>query len=634
MVQASPPQLDPAVFDENLAALQRAEPQLADRVARLMGAVQAASAVTRDGEISFRVPGFRPDGTQSSAEQWFGRTSIPAVRAAALLDRFDAGLGNVLLPGLGQGFEATLLLRRLARCRAVFVWEPDERALVLGLRLHDWAAAIAEQRLVLLGGPAESLTTTLVNWFNVHPGHLCPTRILMWPWARPAELAEIRAAVQAAYEIVEQARVLETSRIRQQLAEALLALAVDDTAGGSTHVTGGRRSALVLSLQPRDEVLVLGDALLAALSTAGGQAEHVAVRSAGDVHSLARIRRIAGIPGGPPGQAILLNATRQEVRDVLPELIPAISWLETHAIPASGLAGQMGEGDLVAVTHARGYARALQAGIEPGRLQVCPLPCLAVPSDPAGLANADRPVEVVIMTDLPFTSAERFGYNLPTHLQLWSTAIDLLGARIDGFIDEQGESVLAAAEKRLGLRIDDPEVRRPMLETLCSTVANAFLWRRLFQTLIRAGIQPVVCGHGWSDVAGNCWQGPVTGLQDRARIAEQAKLVIHADVTGELSHAALLAAGSGAVLLARAHPSDRGPGGWHTLFEPDRSMVTFRTEQELTRLVGQLIGDSARRRSLARLAGEAVKSHHTPGARLATLRSSASSCSSSSRVQS
>ncbi|HOW70497.1 MAG TPA: glycosyltransferase [Phycisphaerae bacterium] len=634
MVQASPPQLDPTVFNENLAALQRTEPQLAERVAGLARVIQAASGVTRDGQISFRVGCSRPDGRPSSREQWLGRTSIPAVRAAALLDRFDAGLGNVLLPGLGQGYEATLLLQRLARCRAVFVWEPEEGVLVLGLRLHDWAAAIAERRLVLLGGPVATLTTTLVNWFNVHPGHLCPTRILMWPWAAPPELAEIRAAVQAAYEIVEQARVLETSRIRQQLAEALSAVAVHDPAGGGTHVTGGRTSALVLSLQPRDEVLALGDVLAAALSTAGEQAEYVAVRSAADVHSLARIRRIAGIPGGPPGQAILLNTTRQEVRDVLPEPIPAISWLETHAIPASGLAGQIGDRDLIAVTHARGYARALEAGIEPGRLKVCPLPCLAIPSDPAGLANADRPIDVVIMTDLPLTGAERFGYSLPTHLQLWGTAIELLGAGIDGFTDEQGESVLAAAEKRLGLRIDDLEVRRPMLEILSTTVANALLWRRLFRALVQAGVKPAVCGHGWSDVAGHCWQGPMTSLRDRARIAGQAKLVIHADVTGELSHAALLAVGSGAVLLARAHPSDRRPGGWHTLFEPDRSMLTFRREQELTRLVRRLIGDSAGRRSLARLAAEAVKSQHTPEARLVALRSSASSCSSSSRVQS
>ena len=507
MDQASPPQVNPAVFTENLAALTRIEPPLADRVARLATSVEALPAMTRDGQISFRIAGVTPDGAPGSTAQWFGRTSIPAVRASALLDRFDAGLGNVLLPGLGQGYEATLLLQRLAPCRAVLVWEPDEQVVMLALRLHDWAAAIADERLILLGGALPDLTTTLVNWFAVHPGHLCPTRILMWPWATPPELAEIRTAVQIAYERVEQLRAQEISRIRQQLGETKPPAAAGNADRLGTGETGRRPATVILSLQPRDEVLALGDALTAAESASGGTATCIAVRSAGDLHSLARIRRMANMAGGPPGLAILLNATRHDVHDVLPDNIPAVSWLETHAIPSSGFARQVGDGDVVAVTHSRGHARALQAGIPAAKLVVCPLPCLSVSAEAAALANADRPIDVVIMSDLPLTNAERFGYNLSTHVQLWTTAIELLEQRIETFADEQGETILTTAEKRLGLRMDDPEVRRPILENLSTTVANALLLRRLFHVLIQAGLKPAVVGHGWSDVAGSHWRG-------------------------------------------------------------------------------------------------------------------------------
>lgn len=634
MDQASPPQLNPAVFTENLAAVRRTEPQLAARLAELAASSQAVASSTRDGRISFRIPCNVPSGVPGNPEQWFGRTSIPAVRAAALLDRFEAGLGNVLLPGLGQGYEVSLLLQRLARCRAVFVWEPDEQVVMLALRLHDWAAAIAEQRLVFLGGPRDTLTATLVSWFSAHPGHLCPTRIMMWPWATPPELAEIRTAVQAAYESVEQSRGREMSSLRQQLAEMPLPVSSSDDRGGSIGKPGRPTATLILSLQPRDEVLVLGDALTAAASAAGEEADYIAVRSATDVHPLARVRRLADTADRLPDLAILLNATRHEVRDVLPEQVPAVSWLDTQAVASSGLAGQVGDKDMVAVTHSRGHARALQAGFDASRLTVCPLPCLSIPSDTATLANVDRPIDVVIMTDLPLTSAERFGYNLPTHLQLWTTAVELLETRIDSYTDEQGSSVLAAAEKRLGLRIDDPDVRRPILEILSTTVANALLWRRLFHVMTQAGFTPAVIGHGWSDVARSRWRGPVISLNERVRILEQAKLLIHADVTGEVSSAALLAAGCGAVLVARSHPSDVRAGGLHTLFENNKTMLTFRTSQDLTRFTRQLLGDVGHRRSLASQAAEAVKSYHTPEVRLRALRSCASSCSASSQVQS
>lgn len=630
MVQASPPQLNAAVFTGNMTALRQIDPRLSDCVAKLAASSQATLAVTRDGQISFCLAYPAAMTAPGGGSRWLGRTSIPAVRADALLDRFDAGLGNVLLPGIGQGFEVTLLLQRLARCRAVFVWEPDDEAVALCLQLHDWSAAFSEGRLVLLGGPLTALTATLTAWLEAHPGYLCPTRIMMWPWATPPELAEIRAVVQAAYESVEASRARELARLRQQLAETRPREILHRSDGSGVGQSGEGRSVLILSLQPREEVLALGDAIATAMSAAGEQTQYVAVRSAGDVHPLARIRQVTGTDGGLPDRAILLNATRQDVRDVLPDRVSAICWLETHAIPSSGLAGHIDDRDIIAVTHSRGHSRVLQAGIEPARVIVCPWPCLSSSRDPADLAAANRAIDVAIMADLPLASAERFGYDLPTHLQLWSTAVELLESRIDSFTDDQGELILTVAENRLRLKIDDPEVRRPMVETLSTTVANALLWRRLLHVLMQAGVHLAVYGHGWGEVAGGCWRGAMMSMQDRVSVAEQAKLLIHADVTGEVSSAALLAAGSGAVLLARAHPSDRRPGGLHTLFEHHRGMLTFRTAQDLARLTRQLVGDSAYRQRLARQAAETVVSKHTPRARLEVLKSCATSCSATS----
>lgn len=156
-------------------------------------------ACTRDGRISFRFN--RPEGSQ-----WLGRTSIPSVRAAALLSQFDPGQANVLLPALAEGTEAESLLETLGGHRCVFVWEPDPVTVRLALALHDYTAAITANRLILLCCSLAELPDALVDWLGRHPQCQCPNRLMMWPWQSPAELSECRSAVEAAWQEIARRR--------------------------------------------------------------------------------------------------------------------------------------------------------------------------------------------------------------------------------------------------------------------------------------------------------------------------------------------------------------------------------------------------------------------------------------------
>lgn len=189
----APLTLDDSILSRNLDALRKVDVPLADRLAGLDPADGHPRLLrTRDGQTNFRLSS--PDGH----EYWLGWTSIPAVRAGALIEQFNPGDGNILLPGVGEGTEIAILLTKLKQDRRVFVWEPDGMAVRLALALRDYAVNLSTGRLVLLAGPLAELSSMLAAWLHRHPGVAFPTRMMMLPWHTPAETAEIRSAVEAA----------------------------------------------------------------------------------------------------------------------------------------------------------------------------------------------------------------------------------------------------------------------------------------------------------------------------------------------------------------------------------------------------------------------------------------------------
>jgi len=234
---------------------------------------------------------------------------------------------------------------------------------------------------------------------------------------------------------------------------------------------------------------------------------------------------------------------------------------------------------------------------------------------------------VAVFTDVGPVDPTTFGPQLPTHAEIWKVATGLLAARIETFTEDRAEAVLARAEAKLGTRIEQPAVRREMLQVLWSHVAPSLLWRFIVQVLLDNNFSLSVHGEGWHDVLGPVAGGPAHAPAERARIMRQARIVIYADVAGQVTSVPLLAAGSGSVLIARAHPRDTEPGGLHTLLQPGREMLSFSHARELLGHVGQLLGDEPRRRAMADRAYQRCRSDHGPSVRLAALRIAASSLS-------
>jgi|GEM_PF-723966 len=623
MTQIAPPTLDTTIYERNLAALRKADPTLADRLVKATDKIMSPTqAVTRDGKLSFQT--VQPDGMA----HWLGRTSIPSVRAPALLANFEAGEANVLLPGIREGTETYLLTRQLSRHRAVFVWEQQTTPIGLVLRLHDLADAITDERVVFIVCSLDELTGTLVDWLNQHPGHLCPDRIMMWPWQQPGDLVACRSAIQAAYTRIEERRNQVLGEQRAQLASLVRSIDTISAAAGPTP-SGTAPSLAMLSLHARDDVWRLCSGFAQAARGLGWRLASTGVQKPGDVHPLARLSQLAVQSEGGTDCALLLEITRHDVRDIWPANGPVVSWFGPLGRIDPTLPARLGKHDPLVVTSSQLAERAIEAGVEPSRVSVCPLPCLATAATNTEIADSSvdatppdtdgRPIDVAVVANLAPTDPESHGHRLPTHMRVWNTAIDLLKARIDAFTENQIEPLLARAEEKVGSRIEDAAPRRAMVHSLGTSVANTLLWRAIVQTLVKNDISVAIRGHGWSAVPDVDWDGPAGSLADREAFFRRAKIVVHADVTGTVSLDTLLAAGAGAVLLARRHPEDDRTGGLVTLLALQQEMVGFRTVRELVAHVRWLLEKPADAKKIADRARRRCLSEHSPECRLRAL---------------
>ena len=593
------PNLDPRIFEANLAALRLIEPALADVVGHAAPPDEAVRpAFTRDGQLSLQV---RAEG---GAWAWFGRSSIPRVRAEALLANFESGHGNVLLPGVAGGTEAQLLLGSLEVHRAVFIWEMQPEQLALAFRLHDCAAALAASRLVPFVCPAEALTATLLDILDARPGLLCPDRILMWPWCTYEQTGDLRNSIEVAWH--------EAEHRREQALNALqpaLAGRVGDLQGrpliGSIHTDAETRC------------------YVQAVREAWPHAAETVIHTAADVHPLARARGL--MQSGPLGLALLVNTTRKDLRYVLPEALPAITWLASTIVPST-LANDIGPRDLLAVVNQAAVDKLEAVGLE-GRLVVAPPPCMATIDDDQ--LTHDRPIDVTILCGGTSFDPALTDLQLPTMARVWHAAIDLARTAIDRFSDAQADQTLVAAESRLGIRVDDPNLRAQMVHSLGDGFATDLLRRSIAECLKKQGLSVAFCGPAAPQLEGTERHFAAEPGHYQT-VVRQSKLVIHADTTGRVTWPAMLAAGCGAALLCRRHSRDVQPGGSATLFDSGKEMLLFDSVGGLVTQVRALLGDEPQRRAIATAALASCRAEHGPTARIEALRIAATSYFSSS----
>ncbi len=610
MEHASTTSLDLHTFLANLDVLREQQSALASTLEPYAddSSTWPALASARDGTSNFLLPG------ASGQTRWHGHSSIPRTRADALLTQFDPGQANVFLPGVGQGWETVMLLERLGVHRAVFVWEPNLDALRLALALHDFTAAIANERLVWLHGPPAQLAQTLCDTLLARPGHLCPNRILMWPWHTLADIAPIRNAVESAFQQVERHRQSEMQNLRRKLATP-----------GSRSEDFSPHHVGLFSLHARENTWALSRAMHDA-ATSGGQApSESTVRSPGDMHALARLKRLAEQSASPPDHAILIDVTRRQMKEVLPESLPTVCWLD-H-LPSDvdrPWTDHLEPCDLVAARNPRLVQELSDSDLPPERLVAVPPPCL-VDQDrlDRGPSRSEKTYDVLIFADNLSLKPVHHGIHLPTHQQLWESAVSRLRERLAEFTPDTVNDCLSRAQNATGIRLEDPEQESAMIAKL-AVVAHTLLADAIPQTLIKNSLKVCLCGMGFSTSGTLTGAKPPADLDERVRQVASANVLVHLNIQGDRMMDPLLAAGTGTLVARLAHPLDRMAGGLENVLQQGQECLSSRTPTALLQDLDRCFAEGKAGELVAR-AHERCRREHLPVHRLQSLQIAISS---------
>jgi hypothetical protein len=223
--------------------------------------------------------------------------------------------------------------------------------------------------------------------------------------------------------------------------------------------------------------------------------------------------------------------------------------------------------------------------------------------------------ELTLIADLSSTSAEDYGFRLPSHTHLWDTLLASITANIETLHWDQLAKFIERAETKTGVTIEELSLRHALFEGL-ERSAQTLLCRHLVAALGKVSIDVNVQGTGW--VSPDACLAPTT-FERRTTIAAASEMVLHLDLSGRHTADALNAAGCGATLLVRQSADEAKPGGIATLLEPGAEYVPFRTARELIESIKRLRREPGLRRRIAAAGRERCRRDHTPAQRLRAL---------------
>ncbi len=624
--------LETKALDDNLAALAAALPRAADLVRDADVPCTLRPRPGRDGAATFAWT------DDCGRLRWLGRTTMPLVRAEALVEAFRPGSGNVLFCGLGQGAEAALLLARLAPHQAVVIIEETPWTVRAALSLHDFSADLARRRLVIFTGPRawDDCCSFLLD----HPGFLAPERMLGWPWFDPKTIAELSARLGALQ--------ADSAKARGRLAQ------IPPPKANVEAPRNVRRLAVVSNVVDR-RVRIAAREIESAAGVLGWSCRRFVLDDPAMVHPQVVA---AALRNTRPERVICIDIASQTPPYALPPAPVFVFCSHEEGLSADWLRSLPPDVRLGVRTQ-RQHDQALSVGLDAARVIVLP-PAASVSAAALGERPvSDRrlgPAKLLVVADAIDDSAEAAGLHLVTHCRLWEAARAVILERIDDYCDGDAEKILAAAERKIDTGINSSEVRRGLTERIRDRLGPGLVRRAYLTALADAGVAFDLYGAGWGrderlrpfhrgpwpemDVASRRTSGPsavsaadtsaaadltastgATGCSQpvpsrEATSARTAALgafdaVICLETSGRIDPFLLDAIAAGLVAFVRRHPIDATPDGLSAVLDPEAHVNRFAGKLELVKVLSRFATDPQPFFDRAGVSAMHVRTHHT-----------------------
>lgn len=587
--QARPHDPPAQIWSDNLAALRASQPGLAFEIANLSLPDTWRPVLGLDDTPTWRIepPGQPP--------QWLAGSAAPGSRAAALLRDVALADRNPALASLGAGAELRLLLDRLARWQAVYVFEENLLVLAAVLRTVPLAAALADGRCVLV--PPRQEEQFLIELLERQPGMLPPGNLICLPIVPRPRLDELRSLCERVAQRVSGARTARLDSLRSQTARVR-------PGTGRTP----RLASAALSPDP------LAHWLAGRLRDCARSLDWAAVACVMD-----RPNHVGPLPHA------------EQLRDLGPNLIICVNhapaWLplkvgaticqwhlNEYDVPVSLPA----EDDTLHLAASPRIARALSnAAAPPTRIveffHAVPHDAFAAPPEAATSC-------VWIIGDLPDPRPVACGIEHSSHRHLWEVLGRVVAAAWERGEPFAPEALLRSAERSSGVEISASSLRQQWLMLTERVLIPSVALEAAAGIAASAGLEIGTVGTGWPRLNNPAIRVLAAGEAELpALTAPRPLAVIFAGRPDPVSFALTFVAAAGYPVLLH------GPRGasLHVqlgpLLRPEEHVATFAGPRELRLALAALQTNPAAALQRAQRAREHVRAHHTLRSRLQRL---------------
>ncbi len=575
------------VFKQNITALSKRQPALADRLASVELPDSIHCATGRDG-----LPVIVDSWTENRIG-WMGGSSMPSVSAPAVLSNFvDRGV-NVALPSIGSGYECLHLLRLLQPHCAAFVCEESSPRLAATLCVVELDDPIADGRLILLDGNVEE---TLPRFIDEHPGYDFPTQLLTLPEFDAVGFKSRTDTVHRACHIAAQQHLKHLAALRERIAPGVSSpknsphvaiLSVDAVGGAIEHAQSIERAACNL-----------------------GWTTSISVPN--HPQSCSLVSRVQAIAERPVDLVLLLNTVPGQLADYLTESIDVACWyLDDSRLPSVALEGIGDVRRLIAASQE--VKQILVDRAAPvDRIRVIEKGVDHVRFGNAGVST-DSSDAVLVFADAKDLSPNTANIGLESHEKLWAEMQQSITQASDRKKAIDLAELLKKAERSTGIKLNDDSLRRQFLGMVNERMPKTIVTRSAVEAMVAANISVELFGRHWKshDSVASICHGVIPNDADRAKYFAKSCCGVFAYCDAQAVGHALEAIASGCLPLMRADYNG-------LLNQYDRASRTlqkvpkFGTYAELIAMVRKWsFGGDDRNRLVEQLRDELLESHKT-----------------------
>ncbi|NOT01605.1 MAG: glycosyltransferase family 1 protein [Phycisphaerales bacterium] len=588
-----PHSFDPRTLSANLDALRESNPDLARRMADLTVPSNVEPTIARDGSPTCR------RGDAAGRPVFLGRTTMPRIRAVALVEVFAPDGHNVLLPAIGAGYEANELLRRTADHCAVFVHEPDLLDFRLALSLIDLSGWLRRRRLIPL--TSDDLATELGAFLDAHPGFEFPHRVLIPPHLDRRRIDPLRADLQ---QLAARVNHAQADRVRRHAA-ALAILAAEPR---TDH------PVVLLSVDPRPGTINAARAIAAAAERIGWHTMTCLPDQPDRCHAAARIQALVEHTAGA---ALLINCGWGPLLPHIPPILPVATWLLPDARLLPGVTDGFSPRHLVFAATPDTAQQAVACGANPARVRPLDIAIDERTFRPADTASAPQ-FDVACFADLHSLEPADCGLSLESHLRLWQSVI-AAAARQPWAAPE---SVLSDAERLAGVALSEDHLRQQFDILLRRRVFPTLRARGIVEHLAALGFDIRVFGNGWhqSRVPAERTFTKPSDAAERNAVYNSAQIVVCPSNDPPAGQVGMEAAAAGACVVRYAGGDDEPARP--QLLDALQAMNPWRDIPELRAALQSLLADERRRRDRSTAARDIILNRHLWTHRLTAIRRS------------